>query len=85
MLITLLGRFQRLLVDMGWPDTLLYLVARAVRKISCGKIEVRKYYFVSQPVPKQQLLPANRGSSIVVEHIGVLIRLAPKPTRYSGA
>ena len=82
MLVTLLGRFQRLLVDMGWPDTLLYLVARAVRKISCDKIEVRKYYFVSQPIPKQQLLPANRGSSIVVEHIGPhhpLVGKFPRP------
>ena len=83
MISYLLTRFKAIKIDMGWADGLLYLTARAIESASLGRIELRKYYFVSQPVSERLLLPANRGLSILVQLIDRhhhLVEKFPRPT-----
>jgi len=69
MINKLRSRIEGVARDMGWSDGLLYLAARAVRSITLGRVELRKYYFVSQAVAERPLLPKNRGATITVERI----------------
>jgi hypothetical protein len=82
MLNKLVMRLRQLIRDMGWKDGALYLMARVVRRASGGWVELRKYYFVSQPIPDQPLLPANRGTSIAVSGVDrdhPLVSRFPRP------
>jgi len=69
MMSNLRGRFEAVIRDMGWGDGMLYLGSRIFRSLSRGRIELRKYYFVSQPTPARPLLPGNRGLTIAVSQI----------------
>jgi hypothetical protein len=74
--------FVGVIREMGWTDGLLYLGARIVSVVSKGRIDFRKYYFVSQPVPHNSLLPAGRGQGIEVTRIDrqhPLVAQFPRP------
>jgi hypothetical protein len=64
---SIMKRFRDLFREMGYSDGLLYLTARAAGIMTFGRVELRKYYFVSQPVPDRSLLPPARGNRITVE------------------
>jgi len=81
-------RLKALIRDLGWGDGMLRVAARFLSSISDGKIELRKYYFVSQPVSAEPLLPANRGLSIVVKQTDrqhPLVRRFPRPPQVIAA
>jgi hypothetical protein len=62
---------QRLLEvfqTMGWPDGALYLASHLIAFLSFDRLHLRKYYFVSQPLPVPEL-PKGRGHSIQVREI----------------
>jgi len=84
----MLGSIQRSLTGIvrsfGWADGCVYVAARAIQTLSLGRAELRKYYFVSQPIPEAPLLPKNRGASIVVERIDrqhPLVGSFPRPAQ----
>lgn len=69
---------------MGWKDGALYIIARIISGISRGRAELRKYYFVSQPIPDRPLLPAKRGASTVVGQVDSqhpLVSRFPRPAQ----
>jgi hypothetical protein len=55
---------------MGWHDAALYVMARILASASRGRLSLRKYYFISQPVPRQPLLPPQRGRAFSVCRVG---------------
>lgn len=78
------GRLTGVIRSIGWTDGCIYLAARAIQALSGGRAELRKYYFVSQPVAAAPLLPKNRGASIVVELIDrrhPLVSAFPRPSQ----
>jgi hypothetical protein len=80
----LITRLQQVARDMGWKDGALYIIARIIRGISGGHAELRKYYFVSQPIPDKPLLPSKRGASIVVAQVDSrhpLVSRFPRPAQ----
>lgn len=57
----------RLLVaELGFTDACLYLLARAIAKVSRGRLRLTKFYLVAQPVRADELTPPRRGRSIAV-------------------
>ncbi len=79
-----LTRLHHVIRDMGWKDGALYTIARIIHSISWGHAELRKYYFVSQPIPDNLLLPAKRGASIVVNQVDSrhpLVSRFPRPAQ----
>lgn len=51
---------------VGLTNTLVYEVGRVLGFVSRGRIAIRKYYLMSQPVLETRLLPAGRGTNIVI-------------------
>lgn len=82
MISRLSARFRTLVRDMGWSDSPLYLAAWMIHKMSRGRVALRKYYFVAQPILAQPLLPPGRGCSIAVDCIDddhPLVSQFPRP------
>src|SRR5437870_8914756 len=67
--VTLKTQIQAVIRDMGWHDGALYLLSRALEVISRHHFALRKYYFVSQPVGDDPLLPPRRGSQFRLQWI----------------
>lgn len=70
--------------DMGWNDAAQYIFARSLNRLSYGRIDLRKYYFCSQPIPDKSLLPARRGASIVVKQVDrshPMVSVFPRPAQ----
>ncbi|MFG6428486.1 GNAT family N-acetyltransferase [Roseateles sp. LYH14W] len=84
MLRRIKDRLTGIVRSIGWADGCVYVAARAIQALSLGRAELRKYYFVSQPIPSAPLLPKNRGASIVVERIArqhPLVSAFPRPSQ----
>jgi hypothetical protein len=61
----------RTLRELGLAAGTLYASARVLSQISRGKVGLRAYYLVAQPVALAPALPARRGRSIEVREIGL--------------
>ncbi|HVK56904.1 MAG TPA: GNAT family N-acetyltransferase [Burkholderiales bacterium] len=64
-----LARARQLRLALGWFDTCLYAFAKTLGVISMNRIALRKYYFLSQPIPDGRLLRNDRGVNIQVNKI----------------
>lgn len=53
---------------LGVLDTALLIAARAMDRLTRGRAQLRKYYFMAQPVPREPL-HTGRGAGIVVEEV----------------
>jgi len=62
----MIQRLQSLFRDFGKVDGALYLVARLFNRATFGKMRIRKYLLVSQPVHESDLTPPRRGRTIEV-------------------
>lgn len=51
-------------------DRTALIVARVLRRLSGGRIQVFRYYLVAQPVPETPLLPEGRGRNITIRELG---------------
>lgn len=47
----MLNRVRDKLRSLGWADTIVFIVARVLSRLSFGAVRLVKYYFVAQPVP----------------------------------
>lgn len=57
--------------ELGLGAGTLYASARVLARVSRGRIRLRAYYLVAQPVAAEPALPARRGRTIEVREIGL--------------
>jgi len=60
------GSRMRTAMRLGARDALLFACARMLAAISGGRVRLRKYYIMAQPVHDRPLLPPRRGASLSV-------------------
>jgi hypothetical protein len=63
------GRLAGTLTELGVFDGVLYLLARAVERLTRGRLMFRKYYFLAQPVAEASMLGARRGKAFAVRAV----------------
>jgi hypothetical protein len=62
------ANWQRLVQRIGWINALLYATNWVLHHFS-PILSLHRYYVVAQPIPEQNLLPPEKGKSIVVRQI----------------
>ena len=62
----MLAELSRMWATIGPHDTILFVLARLVAKLTRGRVRLLKYDIAAQPVPTGPLTPARRGQSIVI-------------------
>jgi hypothetical protein len=62
----MLQRFQQLAREVGLANAVTYASGRLLRKVSFGRVKLRKYLLVAQPVAAQNMTPPRRGTSIEI-------------------
>lgn len=76
-------RISTTLQQLGWINTILYMLKHLLAKISRNHLGLYKYYFVAQPVTEISLLPAGRGKKIAVFQIDrqdeTILQQFPRP------
>ena len=68
--------------ELGWSDALLYLLQAGALRATRERLQLRKYYFVAQPIASSPLLPAHRAANISVRparHGDAIVRDFPRP------
>ena len=63
-------------------NKVLYAIDRTLGALSRGRVRVRKYYLVAQPVARRRWLPPSRGKTIEVRRVSEgdpLLGQAPRP------
>ena len=68
-LLKIYKRIKEIVSQIGYFNTVFFLVHRIFVKLFNGKLRIQKYYLTAQPVTKQALLPPNRGKKIMVRQI----------------
>jgi len=70
--------------ELGFLNGGCYLVDALLSAASKGRVRLRKYYFVAQPVRRQPWLPGKRGSQLEVRRVfpsDPLIEAFPRPAQ----
>jgi hypothetical protein len=65
--LTFFSTIQSAFCSFGTFNGLLYLLHRAISRVSRGKGKLLKYYLVCQPVKNNSVLKKNRGKSITTK------------------
>jgi GNAT superfamily N-acetyltransferase len=68
----------------GWLDGSLYLIGRALEKLSGGRFRLVKYVFVAQPVSDKPVLSSSSAGSLVVRRThasDAVVAHFPRPKR----
>ena len=74
--------FFRVLKDLGWANTSLFIFNRLLRLVSQNKLRIYKYYLVAQPVRNKPYLPPHRGKEIkiqLIDRTDAVIPSFPRP------
>lgn len=75
-----LERISANIVQLGWIDGLIFLVARGLAKLSRRRIRLARYYLVAQPVPPkpEPVRPSPRAPVALVEATDPLVATFPR-------
>lgn len=74
--------FRQTIRELGWLNGWLFALERLLAAISRGRMSLRKYYFVAQPIPAIRWLPPQRGATLEVRRItesDPIIKEFPRP------
>jgi len=62
-------KFADALRDVGWLDSVLYVLHTAFLRLTRSRLLLLKYYFVAQPIAAKSLLSPARGRNVAVHQV----------------